>query len=222
VYHLVRRLARSPTSRRFLFYPGSVAVTDAATPTTRSRILAEAIDGFGNRGYDAVSLDDLAEELGVRKQTILYHFGSKAELFEATIDTTVGELGEALIDAGRGRTGWPAVESVVHAVFRIAVREPERLGIMREVMRLGGDWSARASEAMAPVIERARLFLTLEMRRGNMRQTDPNLLLVSAYSTVMGVATEVEVLRAVGIEPPLREAVRRRRELLRFLEAALK
>lgn len=55
-----------------------------------------------------------------------------------------------------------------------------------------------------------------------MRQTDPNLLLVSAYSTVMGVATEVEVLRAVGIEPTLREAVRRRRELLRFLEAALR
>ena len=44
----------------------------------------------------------------------------------------------------------------------------------------------------------------------------------SAYSTVMGVATEVEVLRAVGIEPTLREAVRRRRELLKFLEAALR
>lgn len=174
------------------------------------------------RGFDAVSLDDLAEVLGVRKQTILYHFGSKGELFEATIDSAVGELGESLIEAGRGHTGWPAVESVVHAVFRIAVRQPERLGILREVMRLGGDWSARASGAMAPIIERARLFLTLEMRRGTMRQTDPNLVLVSAYSTVMGVATEVEVLRAVGIEPTLREAVRRRRELLRFLEAALR
>ena len=75
---------------------------------------------------------------------------------------------------------------------------------------------------MEPIIERARLFLSLEMRRGNMRQTDPNLVLVSAYSTVMGVATEVEVLRAVGIEPTLREAVRRRGELLRFLEAALR
>jgi len=94
--------------------------------------------------------------------------------------------------------------------------------LLREVMRLGGEWSDRVRTSLAPVIEKARLFLTLEMRRGNMRQTDPNLVLVSAYSTVMGVATEVEVLRAVGIEPTLREAVRRRRELLRFLEAALK
>ena len=36
-----------------------------------------------------------------------------------------------------------------------------------------------------------------------MRTTDARLLLLSAYSTVLGVATEVEVLRAVGIEPTL-------------------
>jgi len=189
---------------------------------TRERILTESLQAFGTRGFDAVSLDDLAEQLGIRKQTILYHFGSKADLFAATIDSAVGDLGAAMIEAGRGRTGWLAVESVVNMVFRIAVREPQRLGLLREVMRLGGHWSDQVREALAPVIEKARLFLTLEMRRGNMRQTDPNLVLVSAYSTVMGVATEVEVLRAVGLEPTLREAVRRRRELLRFLEAALR
>lgn len=202
-------------------YDGGVAAT-RDVPDTRTRILSEAIDAFGTRGFDAVSLDDLADQLGVRKQTILYHFGSKAELFEATIDSAVGDLGVSLIQASHSRTGWPAVEAVVQAVFRIAVRQPERLGILREAMRLGGKWSARATTAMAPIIERARLFLSLEMRRGHIRETDPNLLLVSAYSTVMGVATEVEVLRAVGIEPTLREAVRRRRELLRFLEAALR
>ena len=189
---------------------------------TRVRILEAASEAFGTRGFDAVSLDDLAQILGVRKQTILYHFGSKADLFAATIDAAVEELGAAMIAAGTGRTGWPAVESVVGAVFRIAVRQPARLGLLREVMRLGGEWSERATADMEPMIDRARRFLTIEMRRGRIRETDPNLLLVSAYSTVMGVATEVEVLRAVGIEPTLREAVRRRRELLRFLEAALR
>ena len=41
------------------------------------------------------------------------------------------------------------------------------------------------------------------------------------YSTVIGVATEVEVLRAVGIEPTLKSMVRRRTELLGFLRSAL-
>jgi hypothetical protein len=38
---------------------------------------------------------------------------------------------------------------------------------------------------------------------------------------VIGVATEVEVLRAVGIEPTARSLVRRRAELLGFLHSAL-
>jgi hypothetical protein len=46
-------------------------------------------------------------------------------------------------------------------------------------------------------------------------------LLVSAYSTVIGVATEVEVLRAVGIEPTARSLIRRRNQLLAFLRSAL-
>jgi len=54
-----------------------------------------------------------------------------------------------------------------------------------------------------------------------MRTTDARLVLLSTYSTVLGVATEVEVLRAVGIEPTLRSMVIRRRELLRFLHSAL-
>ena len=68
---------------------------------------------------------------------------------------------------------------------------------------------------------RAREFLEAEMDAGRMRRSDPRLLLVSAYSTVVGVATEVEVLRAVGIEPTLRSTVIRRRELLAFLHSAL-
>jgi hypothetical protein len=47
------------------------------------------------------------------------------------------------------------------------------------------------------------------------------LLLLSVYSTVVGVATEVEVLRAVGIEPTLRSTAIRRRELVQFLRRAL-
>lgn len=188
---------------------------------TRSRILHAAIQEFGTRGFDAVSLDDLASGLGVAKQTILYHFGSKDRLLEATIDEAASNLGNAMHSAGSGRKGFDAVEAVVRAVFSVAIAEPARLGILREVMRRNGRWSQRATQALEPMIDKARRFLAIEMRRGRVRESDPNLLLVSAYSTVMGVATEIEVLRAVGIEPTLKETVRRRNELLRFLEAAL-
>lgn len=188
---------------------------------TRSRIVDVAVENFGTRGYEATSLDAVAAELEVSKQTILYHFRSKEGLLEATIASAGVELTEAIEKRIANTTGWPAIEEVVRAVFRIAIRKPALLGLLREVMRLGPPWATMASSELEPVVARARTFLQREMASGRMRDTDPNLLMVSAYSTVMGVATEVEVLRAVGIEPTLRETVRRRRELMRFLRLAL-
>ena len=190
--------------------------------TTRERVLAAALASFGGRGYEATSLDQLAVELGIRKQTILYYYPSKAELLDAVIDQSSAELAatleEALADAG---SGWARVEAIIRSVFRLALRRPELLGVLREVSRLGPPAATRLTENLEPLVKRAREFLEAEMEAGHMRTTDSRLLLLSVYSTVLGVATEVEVLRAVGIEPTLRSMVIRRRELLRVLHSAL-
>ena len=190
--------------------------------TTKDRVLTEALASFGSRGFDATSLDQLAAELGIRKQTILYYYPSKVELLDAVIDHSSADLAavleEALADAG---PGWARVEAIIRSVFRLALRRPELLGLLREVSRLGPPAATRLSDSLDPLVTRARDFLEAEMAAGNMRTTDARLVLLSTYSTVLGVATEVEVLRAVGIEPTLRSMVIRRRELLRFLHSAL-
>jgi len=194
----------------------------AKARATDERILSAALQSFGTRGYDATSLDALAGELGVTKQTILYHHPSKAALLDAVIDRASADLTEtfdrALSAAG---PGWDRIDALVRSVFRMALRRPELLGLVREVSRLGGPASARVARNLEPLVARAQRFLAAEMDAGRMRRSDPALVLVSAYSTVVGVATEVEVLRAVGIEPSLRSTVTRRRELLAFLRSAL-
>ena len=54
-----------------------------------------------------------------------------------------------------------------------------------------------------------------------MRRHEPRLLLLAIYSTVVGMITEVEVLKALGEEPTARSLVRRRQEILRLLRSAL-
>ena len=189
---------------------------------TPSLILDGALLSFGTRGYDGTSLDALAVAVGIRKQTILHHFGSKEGLLGALIDRSAAELSvtleQALAAAG---PGFERVEALVRAVFRLAARRPELLGLLREVSRLGPPAAGRLTEALDPFVDRARRFLEAEMDRGAMRPQDPRLLILSAYSTVIGVATEVEVLRAVGMEPTARSLIRRRNELLAFLRSAL-
>jgi AcrR family transcriptional regulator len=190
--------------------------------STPSRILDGALLSFGTRGYDATSLDSLAGSIGLSKQTILHHFGSKERLLDALLDRSAAELSITLEDAlVRAGPGFERVEALVRAVFRLAARRPELLGLLREVSRLGPPAAARLTEALEPFVERARVFLEAEMARGAMRPQDSRLLILSAYSTVIGVATEVEVLRAVGIEPTVRSLLRRRNELLAFLRSAL-
>lgn len=195
----------------------------ATTPTTtKCRILDAALGSFGSRGYEATSLDALAAGLGVRKQTILYHFSSKESLLAAVIDRSAAELAAALEDAlHKAGPGFARVEAVVRSVFRLAARRPELLGLLREVSRLGPPAASRMTEALGPLVARATGFLEAEMAAGHMRGQDARLLLLNAYSVVIGAATEVEVLRALGYEPTGRSLVRRRAELLSFLRSAL-
>jgi AcrR family transcriptional regulator len=190
--------------------------------STRDRILDAALGSFGTRGYEAVSLDQLGAGIGVSKQTILHHFGSKERLLDAVIDRSAGELSEVLERALAGAgTGFDRIDALVRAVFRLAARRPELLGLLREVSRLGPPAADRLVECLEPLVERAKTYLASQMEAGTVRPQDPRLLLLNAYSTVIGVATEVEVLRAVGIEPTARSLVRRRNELLTFLRSAL-
>jgi TetR/AcrR family transcriptional regulator len=189
---------------------------------TAERILLAALDAFGTRGYGATSLDDLAGELGIRKQTILYWYPSKEALLDAAIDRTAGEvtvrLERSVAAAG---PGFGRVEAIVRAMFRLAARHPTMIGFLREVTRLGPPASNRLLAALTPLVDRAAGFLAAEMDAGRIRRHDPRLILLAAYSMVTGMATEVEVLRMFGEEPTLASLVRRRNELVALLRDAL-
>ncbi len=190
--------------------------------STSDRILDAALGSFGTKGYDATSLDAVAGSLEIRKQTILYWFPSKEALLEAVIARSADELSEAMQTAldGAGR-GWSRVEAVVRSVFRLAARRPELLGLVREVARLGPPAATQLTVALEPLVHRASDFLQSEMDAGLMRRHDPRLLLLAIYSTVIGMVTEVEVLRAIGEEPTARSLVRRRADVLELLRSAL-
>jgi AcrR family transcriptional regulator len=190
---------------------------------TAERVLDAALHAFGTAGYEGTSLDALAAELGIRKQTILYHYSSKEQLLDAVIDEAGAEL-MAAVDTGLDGVGpgWDRVEAVVRSVFRLAGRRPELPGLLREVSRLGAPAATRLRHRLEPFVETATAFFDRELAAGHMHHQDSQLLLLTAYSAVLGAATEVEVLRALGVEPTARTLVRRRRDLLEFLASALR
>jgi TetR/AcrR family transcriptional regulator len=202
--------------------PTGTSDRDPVTTPTADRILDGALASFAGRGYEATSLDAMAKALDLTKQSILYWFPSKDALLGAVIARSAADLSNALETALEGAgEGWDRVEAVVRSVFRLAARQPELLGLLREVGRLGPPAATQMTLGLEPLVQRASAFLEAEMDAGNMRRHDPRLLLLAIYSTVIGMVTEVEVLRALGEEPTARSLVRRRSDVLQLLRSAL-
>jgi AcrR family transcriptional regulator len=67
------------------------------TRDTRTRIQAVALELFTEQGYDATSLREIAERLGVTKAALYYHFKSKEEIVESLTGDQIKRV-ESLID----------------------------------------------------------------------------------------------------------------------------
>jgi len=194
-----------------------------AAISTRDRVLGAALDRFGTRGVDAVSLDEIAADVGVRKQTVLYWFASKEELVDAVLEATAGEIAVVIEAALKAAPDDPLdrIDAVVRAAFGLAVRRPALLGLVRELSRLPAAQAERLRGHVDPLIRRAVAFLGAEMDAGRLRRGDPRLVAAIAYGTVTGIATEPEALRGVGWTPSAVGLRRLRAELRAFLRAAL-
>ena len=58
---------------------------DAAAPTTRERILNEALDLFAHSGYGGASMRELARRVGIRESSLYNHFSGKAAILEVIV-----------------------------------------------------------------------------------------------------------------------------------------
>ncbi|MBC7123931.1 MAG: helix-turn-helix transcriptional regulator, partial [Pseudothermotoga sp.] len=60
--------------------------------SARERILEAAKAAFSERGFDGVSMEEIAQRAGVRKPLIYYYFPSKEVLFEEVWNRALEEL----------------------------------------------------------------------------------------------------------------------------------
>lgn len=182
--------------------------------STRDRILAAALAGFARRGVEATSLDDVAEAVGVRKQTVLYWFRSKDALVAGVIEAAVAELGDALDAAVAGRRpGQEAAVAVVDEVLRLGARRPDLLVLLREVARLGPSATTVLGAAIAPRLDGA--VAALAGPTGDAERARRHLVEIGAR--VIATAVEAELMAQMGVAPDRAWLRRRRADLLAAL-----
>lgn len=74
-----------------------MATSDARRPRlSREKVLETAIDLADRKGLDAVTMRNLAAELGVEAMSLYYHVANKDELLDAMIETVMEEINTAV------------------------------------------------------------------------------------------------------------------------------
>lgn len=101
---------------------------------TRERLLAAARRLFGERGYEATSIESVLEASGVARGALYHHFHSKADLFDAVLAEVLIEIAQrtaaAAMDSGdpleglrAGSHAWLQL-ALDPAIQRIALLDP--------------------------------------------------------------------------------------------------
>jgi TetR/AcrR family transcriptional regulator, cholesterol catabolism regulator len=175
-------------------------------PTVRDRILDAGVRLFGERGYDQLSMRDLAGAAGCSPANLYHHFRSKYELFFTIIEEAMllhlAGLEEAL------RTREDPVDQLRHVVethLRLHLERPEVRLLTRDFHPLRGEERARFAAQRDRYEHGVRAIVSRAVADGRLRVEDPKL----AVMVALAGATEVERWYRPEGELPRDEVVRR-------------
>ncbi|GAB1691731.1 TetR/AcrR family transcriptional regulator [Krasilnikovia sp. M28-CT-15] len=100
-------------------------------------VLTAAVRLFNERGYEATSMGELAERLGITKSSIYHHVSSKQELLRMAVDHALDGLFEAA-DEVRARQA-PAIERLELLIRRSVLVLADRLEYVTLLLRVRGN-----------------------------------------------------------------------------------
>ena len=109
-----------------------------APPRGRERILQVARAAFIERGYDAVSMQEIADAARLTKAAIYYHFRDKQELLEAVV---VAEMGRLIQGVAEQLAAGPPLRAQLERVafFALDAHRGDRIRLINDAHRSCGD-----------------------------------------------------------------------------------
>lgn len=122
---------------------------------TRAALLHAARRRFIDVGYAATKMDDVAADARVSKGSVYYHFGDKAQLFEAVFRQAQEQLIVGLAATAAAHDDpWERFHAAVDAYFDGAVRDADHRALLHEApAALGAERCQQIDETLGlPVI----------------------------------------------------------------------
>jgi AcrR family transcriptional regulator len=181
---------------------------------------------FAARGYEGTSLQDIANAVGVRKPSLLYHYPSKDHIRQAVLDGVLARwndtLPKVLIAATAGEGQFDAITREIVSFF---VEDLDRARLLiREALDRPDDMRERLRTHVRPVVAHVATTVKKGQDKGELRaDVDPEAYL---FQTIVLLVCGVAFTESFGPLMPVRSErgtplPRLHRELSRMAKASL-
>lgn len=186
-------------------------------PSTRQLILDATLARLLEHGYQSLTLDAVGEDVGITRQAVLYHFGSKEALVQQLFVNLIVEESDHLCKAVAHATGAPdAIKRFVLAFVEHYIGTPTKFRIVYlipqiAVVRLEPDYAERIHGATSAAY--SALEAAIRADPNTPPTVDPRRLAVAVHLSALGHMTMQCLTEAVqdpmlhGVRPLVLELV---------------
>jgi AcrR family transcriptional regulator len=188
----------------------------------RAQILDATTRLFAAHGYEGTSLSAIADEVGIKKPSLLYHFPSKAELRRAVMGELLSRWNEVLPRLLQAATtGTDRFESLVGEVIRFFADSPDSARLLnREMLDRPEAVTAMFREYLAPWLSILSDYIARGQAEGSVHpDIDAETYLLHVIHLIVGGIAIHDVTCAVLEGDDARERVLA--EMVRMARASL-
>jgi AcrR family transcriptional regulator len=198
-----RSAAKAEAAQRPNAQPGGPAARPAVSQKpTAERVLAAAEDLFARHGFDATSLADVAERVGIRTPSLYSHFASKQDLYEAVVDRLLEPFLRLHARFFSGDSTPERVGEYLGEVTAYHAAHPNLARLIQHASLAGGTQLDALSRRWRPVFDRGR---EIAARNPALMRRSPGSLpwIVIAFSSILiGNVTLAPLYRELfGLDP---------------------
>ena len=167
----------------------------------RDNILLEATRLMAERGFDGTSLQAVADAVGVRKPSVLYHFSSKEELRKAVLDRLLSRWNDILprLLMASTLTGLAKFDGVMRELMSFFADDPDRARLLvRELLDRPKEMRTSLQGYARPWIEVVAEYIKKGQQSGQIRaKVDPEAYVMHVASMSLSVLATSECMSAL-------------------------
>ena len=172
---------------------GAAPESPESSGSTPDRILDAAERAFARAGFSGARVGAIADEVGIRRPSLLYHFPTKTLLYQATVARCFQRLHRALLAAMQAQVPFEErLSATVRTFTQFLEREPSVAAIVLRELLDGQDVGRSiVLEQIRPVVDVVEMF-ALREGAGIIRADLP------VRQAIMQIASDVLLRAAAG------------------------